>query len=271
MTDDVELITSPKKTMGWLPDQPDNRDYVYEQRMRMMSTAQLPTTVSLRTNCSPVRNQRDIGSCTGFAVAAGVEYLRRTDEDKFKTIYSPMFLYYEARKAINLIDQDSGCYIRDAVKTINKIGVPPESVCKYYEPEMNFRRKPPARAYREAARWRIDEYYRCTSLLQILDALAKGYPVVGGFTCYSNMWGSNTWNTGLVPMPTSTSYSMGGHAVLFMGYDRNAGTLNFKNSWGTQWGDNGYGRLPFGYVEQGMSGDFWALTRESAATNPNRV
>jgi hypothetical protein len=32
-----------------------------------------------------------------------------------------------------------------------------------------------------------------------------------------------------------------------------------RNSWGTGWGDGGYGWLPYKYVEDGLAVDFWSL------------
>ena len=72
---------------------------------------------------------------------------------------------------------------------------------------------------------------------------------------------------GEIPFPGSGDTLEGGHAILAVGYDDNKkigsanGALLIRNSWGTQWGDKGYGWLPYAYVEQGLADDFWSMVK----------
>ena len=39
------------------------------------------------------------------------------------------------------------------------------------------------------------------------------------------------------------------------------GTLQVRCSWGVDWGEKGYGWLPYRYVEAELAVDFWTLLR----------
>jgi hypothetical protein len=55
---------------------------------------------------------------------------------------------------------------------------------------------------------------------------------------------------GIIPPATSNDLRLGSHAVVVAGYDDRDGRFIIRNSWGRGWGDDGYGRLPYGYVDR---------------------
>ena len=53
----------------------------------------------------------------------------------------------------------------------------------------------------------------------------------------------------------------GGHCYACVGYDDAKGAFKIMNSWGTSWGDKGYGWLPYDYILNKLALDFWSLLR----------
>src|SRR5262249_2807264 len=92
-----------------------------------------------------------------------------------------------------------------------------------------------------------------TTLGRLEQALADGFPVAFGFPVISGL----ELGGERVPIPTERDSIVGGHAVLAVGYDRAERTVTIRNSWGPWWGKEGYGRLPYDYVERELARDFW--------------
>ncbi|MBU0503267.1 MAG: hypothetical protein KKG43_02625, partial [Candidatus Omnitrophica bacterium] len=64
-------MTNPKQ-YGWLPDIPDQRDYLYSA---IKPKVRLPKKINLIKNCSVVEDQKRLGSCTACALAGNLEFL----------------------------------------------------------------------------------------------------------------------------------------------------------------------------------------------------
>lgn len=91
-----------------------------------------------------------------------------------------------------------------------------------------------------------------------------------GFTCYSSL--SSAASSGRIPFPAVSDTVEGGHPVDAVGYDDNLvikhpdgtatmGALRIRNSWGTAWGEAGYGWLPYEYVLKQLAVDWWTVIK----------
>jgi len=275
---------------GWIRDLPDWRDVMvgskkandvqgqYDSFTSFRATT-FPTSADLRQWCTPVEDQMNLGSCTSQAVAGGVELLQR----KFFGNYidaSRLFLYKTTRSLMGWTG-DRGAQIRQTMKALAMFGVPPEKFWPYdiakYEDE------PTAFVYSMAQSYKAVNYFRIDPsipspieeiqkvLPKVKQQLASGFPVVFGFIVFGSCPMPGTQSNGDIPMPKQGDMPLGGHAVLAVGFDDNrimpkvgggttTGALLIRNSWGTVWGDQGYGWLPFEFVNTGLAMDFWAMT-----------
>ena len=127
---------------GLKRDLPDSRDYIYKFKR---CAWWLPGSVDLRSYCSPVEEQGEIGSCTGQALAGNIEFLDCLN-DGIHIDVSRLFIYYNERMIEGTIEEDSGAYIRDGIKTLAKYGVCPESMHPYIIDR--FRDKPSDECYK---------------------------------------------------------------------------------------------------------------------------
>src|ERR1700758_3752510 len=114
---------------GWIPDLPDQRDYVYAAPPRVVRA--LPTKVDMRPQCPPVYDQGQLGSCTGNAIAGAIEFDQMKQKLSQVFIPSRLFIYYNERVIEGTVDSDSGAMIRDGIKSVSKEGACPEDMWPY--------------------------------------------------------------------------------------------------------------------------------------------
>lgn len=244
-----------KRVFNWKPDLPDKRDFKYET-----ATKKFPQIVNLRAYMPKIEDQGSLGSCTANAIVGAVEYLDRRYDNSYSDL-SRLFVYYNERAMMGTVNEDSGAYIRDGIKTLTKQGICLEATWPYKV--AGYKRKPSTKAYTEAASRKAVSYYRVEQQEKLLlGALADGYPVVFGFTVYENFDSPTVAKTGKLTMPKPGMEMLGGHAVLAVGYNLKNRTFYVRNSWGSSWGTQGYFTMPFEYLlDSDLSEDFWVVKR----------
>ena len=243
-----------KRHFGWVPDRPDQRDYLYSA---IRPVVRLPKKVDLRSFCSLVENQEALGSCTANALAGNLEYLDHKIDDEYTDV-SRLFIYYNERVLIDTEDYDSGAMLRDGIKTLRKQGACWEETWPYLIEK--FAKKPSKKCYIEAGKHKIESYHRLLTLNEMLVCLAEGYPFVFGFTVYESFETQRVALTGVVNMPDKKEKGLGGHAVLAVGDNQKQKRFLVRNSWGTGWGKDGYFTMPYEYLET-LAADFWTIRK----------
>src|SRR5258708_28311692 len=199
---------------GWVPDLPDQRDFLYTKLAPFIST--LPEKVDLRVDCSPIEDQGSLGSCTANALVGNLEFLKKKSLQIIIN-FSRLFLYYNERAIRKMQDNDSGASLRDGIKTLVKAGDCLETEWPY--DIARFSVKPEDNAYTQALEYQITGYYRIVSLNEMKHTLSLGFPFVFGFAVYESFESPEVAKTGVVPLPLGTERMIGGHVVIAVGYD----------------------------------------------------
>jgi len=244
------------RSYGWQRDLPDYRDFAYAAPSPVVTP--LPAKADLRPHCPPVYDQGQLGSCTANAIAAAVQF-DRLKQKLADFVPSRLFIYYNERVMEHTVASDSGAQIRDGIKSIGTQGDCPETEWPYNIAK--FKTKPASACYADAVKYKAVSYERVTQTLgQIKGCLASGYPFVFGFTVYESFESAAVAKSGHATLPQSGEQTVGGHAVVGVGYDDTKQWFVVRNSWGDGWGLKGYFTLPYAYVtDDNLASDFWTV------------
>jgi C1A family cysteine protease len=253
---------------GWVPDLPDQRDHLFAVEPSVLTA--LPAKVDMRPQCPGVYDQGQLGSCTGNSIAGAIEFerMKQAIADAAQLTPSRLFIYYNERVIEGTVQQDAGAQIRDGVKAVATQGVCFETGPNAWPYDIaQFATDPPAACYTAALPNTVVQYSRVVQAAQQMKGcLAGGHPFVFGFTVYESFESPEVAKTGVVPMPASSEKTLGGHAVLAVGYDDSQQRFIVRNSWGTGWGMAGYFTIPYAYLtDSDLASDFWTLTMVKAA------
>ncbi len=234
-------MSTYKHGLGWKPNKTNLGKKIYQPRLETLS-APLPSSVDLRSQdrAVPIYNQGTLNSCTANALAAAYAF---TLQASGNPVFNPsrLFIYYNQTVIENSVGQNQGASIEDGVAALNCAGVCSESVWPYSESSGTI---PSSAAQTAAANNQgitTNSIYNTSSLTPIQQALSEGQPIVFGLAIDQASFESAPG--GYIPMPGNLT---GLHAVMAVGY--NSKYLIFRNSWGSLWGDGGYGYLPLEYI-----------------------
>lgn len=211
------------------------------------SKADLPSSIDLSSYCPEVRHQGYIFSCVGWATGYGAMTIQRAILNRCTTrnivthnAYSALFLYNQIKEG----DCQRGSRITDALDFLTKNG---DCLAKQFDFNVNDCEQAPDESLQQVAkRFAIEDYVALfgsndepdLKVRQVKRMLAQHRPVIVGLSVLRNFY--DLKNAKFWWPEIGNTAPAGGHAMVVVGYDDRREAFRLFNSWGKNWGDNGF-------------------------------
>lgn len=203
----------------------------------------LPPRADLSAKMPPPGNQGAQSSCVGWAVGYAMrsyyEYLRHgwslADQHH---LFSPAYIYNKLNPSGNC---SQGTAISQAMALVQTGGVATLADVPYDARQCST--APSQTAQTDALSFRIEDWKALDtrSIDNIKGEVSRGNPVVFGMEIsdsFETLKGDQIYDD-------VAAKRTGGHAMTIVGYDDQRQAVKVMNSWGTAWGDKGFGWISY--------------------------
>ncbi|RTL63400.1 MAG: hypothetical protein EKK42_28865 [Pseudonocardiaceae bacterium] len=227
------------------------------QAVGALAAAARPAHADLREAWWDIGDQGGTGSCVGWATGDGVMRYMLTKAGRLAPTQhvSTRYVWMASKETDEFTTRPetfierSGTSLKAAVTVCRDNGVVTDTMLPfalnttlYTGDETQF--------WAAASQRRASSYFNLgRDLDKWRDAIAAGNPVLVGFTV------DDTWRNAADTAGELKDYqpatARGGHAVCAVGY-RSDGAIILRNSWGTSWGDDGFGYASPEYIADGF-------------------
>ncbi len=200
---------------------------------------ELPASVDMADKMPEVGSQGGQQSCVAWAIAYALKGYQEDVQLGEKLKFSPAFVYDQINGGKNVPTQ-----VTDGLNVLSNQGVCLMSEMPYDETKWDD--EPSQDAKKSAKRFRIDEWRRVNQLdiRELKTHLAGGVPIIIGAMVTAE-FRDRGFTDGADFIWKKNGESIGGHAMLVVGYDDEKHAFKIINSWGKNWGDSGYGWIDY--------------------------
>lgn len=213
-----------------------------------------------------ITNQGYIGACVPTCISTVYYYLTMKQSNHINFRISRLYLYYQVRKLYDDLDNDSGSTIIDCINILHKDGIIPEFFYPYMSDNLY---KNPNKFLEKYSKFCKCLGFENVKRNQIKNKILLDFPILCGIKIFKNVDNIQVKKTGIIEMPTDINDNdnlLGGHCIILIGFDDNTKYYKFINSWGSNWGENGFGYLPYDFIKsEYLSDEFYILKQ---VTNP---
>lgn len=264
---------------GYIPSSKEIQDSIPLKR-DFNSFEELPKSIDLSSMMPPVGNQGRQNSCVAWATGYAIKsYLLKNkgqapDYDppfaggKGNFVFSPAFIYNQQNGG-----EDKGLYYYKTMEFLKSNGAAPWSSMPYSDKD--YLTQPSPSSKKEALKYKIKSFSRLNfkNPDEIKRVLAGKNVVMVGMIiddAFYKLKGSAIYDE-------NGGQSYGGHAMTIVGYDDNKksksgkkGAFKLQNSWGTNWGDKGFGWVSYSMLAK-VGQETYAIIDEPATQNTPTV
>ena len=200
-----------------------------------------PTAVNWQSQgyVTPVKNQGGCGSCVSFCSCSVIESAVRIklQNPSYAIDLSEGFMQFCGGGSC------SGWGLTSGLDYAKSTGVTDDACMPYQAQNMNC-------AASRCSDWqnrltKITNYSGHATMAARKDAIANIGPVLAGLAVFNDFF---AYSSGIY-VKTSGSGFAGYHCISVVGYDDNQQCWIIKNSWGTGWGEGGFGRIRYNQAE----------------------
>ncbi len=241
--------------MNCIPSREVEKDWKMESAVQaglLAARAPLPSSKDLRAAWWKIGDQKNTGSCVGWASADSVIrwHFVKAGWLPGNQLLSPRYIWMAAKETDQYVSQPTtfiesdGTSLKAALDIARKYGVVKDSVLSF-EP-INLYAGSAQTFYALAAQLKIASYFNLgTNPANWRTWLANSGPILTRLDVDAT-WDNATNTKGNIDVyqPNTTR---GGHAVALVGYTPQRFIV--RNSWGTGWGDKGFGYASIAYAQ----------------------
>jgi len=244
-----------ERILNCIPSRKVETDWPIESAMGaglLAARPAIPSAKDLRESWWTIGDQKNTGSCVGWASGDSVirwHFVKANRLPKPQRL-SPRFIWMASKETDQFVTQPTtfieseGTSLKAALDIARKFGtvkdlvLPFEPMKLYPDSSQTF--------YALAAQLKIASYFNLgTSLNNWRTWLANNGPILTRLNVDAT-WDNATRTNGKLDVyqPNTTR---GGHAIALVGYTRDCFIV--RNSWGTGWGDKGFGYASLAYTQ----------------------
>jgi hypothetical protein len=254
---------------GYRPDPYSEADKLYAFNLLGLKAA--PSEHTLEFYLGEALTQGGLGSCVAQAVAKAIWASHAQNPAVgVPKLASRLAIYYLARATHGMTKWDSGTHIRAAFQILNRFGFAVEELWPYTDSKQvvinglaKFQMMPPTRVFRggydQALKNKPAVYRRILEsgyerVDQVKEAIYAGFPVIFG-TQVSKTFRRDAAIGHVLDPPTGNF--AGGHAMVIGAYTPHG--AHVLNSWGKDFGNNGWVWLSWDYIAAPITRDLWTV------------